>query len=379
MSNNFQVPFVNYRLQYQNLKKELDAAIQDVLARGDLILRQDVEEFEKNLADFLGVKYAVGVNSGTDALFFALRAAGIGPGDEVITVSHTFVASIAVIKHIGATPILVDVKKDDFTIDPEKIEAVITPKTRAILPVHLNGRTCEMAKLLALAQKYNLKIIEDSAQALGAKFDGKSVGSFGLASCFSFYPAKILGSAGDAGAVATNDEAVAEKIRLLRNHGQKKNMQGQIEILLYGETSRLHNLQAAILNVKFKNLSSWVARRREIAASYNKELSGVAGIKLPPAPESDPRYFDSFQNYVLRAENRDELFAFLKEQGVETLIKDPIPNHWHQALGLSHFQLPVTEQLAKEVISLPMYPELTSEQVNCVIKTVREFYSKNAK
>jgi dTDP-4-amino-4,6-dideoxygalactose transaminase len=367
------VPFVNYRLQYKNLEKEIDAAIKDVLTRGDLILRRDVEEFENNLADFLGVKYAVGVNSGTDALIFALRAAGVEPGDEVITVSHTFAASFTSIMHVGAKPILIEVG-EDYIMDPEKIKEAITEKTKAILPVHLNGRTCDMEKIMKIAQENNLVVIEDAAQALGSKFEGRAAGSFGLASCYSFYPAKILGSAGDAGAVATDDEEVAKKVRLFRNHCQQKNAQGKLEFLCLGETSRMHNLQAAILNVKFKHLPEWISRRIQIAKKYNKGLAGVKGVKLPPAPDSDGKHFDAFQNYVLRAEKRDQLYAFLKEKEVETLIKDPIANHLQPAFGLSHFELPFSEKLADEVISLPMYSELADEQAEYVINCVKEFY-----
>ncbi len=365
----YKVPFVGYKLQYQKLKNEIDKKIQDVLKRGDLILRGDVEEFEKNLASFLGVKYAVGVNSGTDALIFALRAAGIGPGDEVITVSHTFIASIASIVHAGAEPVLVEVK-EDFNMDTEKIEEVITSKTKAILPVHLNGRTCEMEKLMGIAKKHNLLVIEDAAQALGSKFNRKMAGTFGIAGCYSFYPAKILGALGDAGAVVTNDAEIAEKIRLLRSHGQKT----KTEFLCFGFTSRLDNLQAAILNVKFKYLPKWINKRREIALIYNKGLTGIPEVKLPPAPGSDKRYFDTFQNYVLKVQRRDGLSLFLKEKGVETLIKDPIANHCHPSLGLSGFKLSYTEKLAKEVISLPMYPELTQEQTEYVMESARNFY-----
>jgi len=366
----YKVPFVGYKIQYQNLKEEIDEAVKSVLNRGDLILRKDVEEFEKNLSSFLGVKYAVGVNSGTDALIFALKAAGIGPGDEVITVSHTFVASIASIIHVGATPVLIDVR-EDFNMDVNKIEEAVTPRTRAILPVHLNGRVCQMDKIMEIAKSHNLIVIEDAAQALGAKFNGEMAGSFGSAGCFSFYPAKLLGAAGDAGVVVTNNEEIAEKIRLFRNHGQKPP-----EIICYGWTSRLDNLQAAILNVKLKYLPEWIKRRREIAEIYNKGLADISQVKLPPTPDSDERYFDIYQNYVLKVQKRDELFAFLKEKGVETLIKDPIAVHRHPNLELSHFHLPYTEQLAKEVISLPLYPELTNEQIQYVIDCVKEFYAK---
>ncbi len=367
----YKVPFVGYKLQYQNLKNEIDNTIQRVLKGGDLILREDVEKFEKKLANFVGVKYAVGLNSGTDALFLSLKAAEIGPGDEVITVSHTFIASISTIVQCGAKPILVDVN-EDFVMDENKLEKAITRKTKVIIPVYLNGGMCNMKKIMEIAKKHNLIVIEDAAQALGASFKRKGAGSFGLTGCFSFYPAKILGIFGDGGAITTNNKKVAEKIRLLRDHGQKT----KTKIVCYGWNSRLDNLHAAILNIKIKYLPKWIKRRREIAKIYNKGLLNIKGIELPPAPNSDLRYFDVYQNYVLRAQKRNKLFNFLKQKGVETLIKDPIPNHWHKNLGLSHFHLPYTEQLAKEVISLPMYPELTDKQIKYVISCIRNFYKK---
>jgi dTDP-4-amino-4,6-dideoxygalactose transaminase len=364
---NMKVPFVNYSLQYNNLKGEIDPAIKRVLEAGDLILRHDVDNFEKNLAEFVGTKYAVGVNSCSDALIFSLIAAGIKEGDEVITVSHTFFATIEAIHHVGAVPVLVDVG-EDFLIDADKIEEKITSKTKAIIPVHLNGRVCEMDKIMEIAQKHSLKVIEDAAQALGAAFDNKKAGSFGSAGCFSFYPAKVLGCLGDGGAVVTNDEQIAEKVRLLRNHGQKT----KTEIVCYGFTSRLHNLQAAVLNVKIKHLEKWLKRRREIAEIYNSGLKDVKGLKIPFMDGA--KNYDIFQNYVIKADKRDELYDFLKQNEVETLIKDPVANHLHKELGLSNFSLLVSERLAKEVISLPMYPELTDEQIQYVIECVKKFY-----
>jgi len=370
----FKVPFVNPSLHYSQLKEEILNSVDDVLSRGDLVLRRDVEEFERNIASFVGTKYAIGLNSGTDALFFALEAAGIRQNDEVITVAHTFVASVSAIVHCGAKPILIDVG-EDFTIDANKIEEKISSKTKAIIPVHLNGRCCDMEKLMTIAKKHNLIVIEDAAQALGAKFKTKEgkwkiAGSFGLAGAFSFYPFKVLGAFGDGGIMATSDENIAEKVRLLRDHGQKT----KTELACYGWNSRLDNLQAAILNVKFKHLSEWIKRRREIAGIYNKGLSGISGIELPPSPDSDLRRFDVYQNYVLRVLKRDELAMYLKERGVETLIKDPIALHHHPALGLSNFRLPYTEQLAEEVISLPIYPELTKGEIKYVIDCIRKFY-----
>jgi len=367
----YKVPFVNYSLQYKNLEEEIDMAIKETLLKGDLILRGDVESFEKNIASFVETKYAIGVNSCSDALIFSLKAAGVRQGDEVITVSHTFFATIEAIVHCGGIPILVDIG-EDFLMAPEKIRKALSPKTKAIIPVHLNGRVCQMDKIMEIAKNHNLAVIEDAAQALGARFDKKKAGSFGLTGCFSFYPAKLLGSFGDGGAVTTDNEEIAEKIRLLRNHCQKT----KTEIVCYGFTSRLHNLQAAILNVKFKYLSDWLKRRREIAEIYTKGLSEIPEVKIPPSPDSDSKHFDVYQNYVLRTQKRDDLKASLEKRGVETLVKDRIPNHWHKGLGLEKFQLPKTEQFAKEIISLPMYPELTNQKIDYVINCVQDFYKK---
>jgi len=377
----YKVRFVNPQKHYQEHRKEYLAAINNVLARGDLILRKDVEDFEKKFASLIGVKYAVGLNSGTDALFFALIAAGIKPGDEVITVAHTFVASVAAIAHLKANPVLVDVG-EDFLIDTDKIEKAITKKTKAIMPVHLNGRVCDMEKIMKIAKKYNLAIIEDAAQAIGAKYKGKMAGSFGLAGCFSMYPFKILGAFGDAGALTTNNKELAEKIRLLRDHCQKTlegSRQvgtygaGKTELVCYGFNSRLDNLQAAVLNVKLKFLPKWIKRRRGIANLYYQGLLGVSRIKLPP--KSDKNHFDTYQNYVILAQKRDKLYSYLKEKGVETLIKDPIALHRQKPLKLSHFLLPVTEKLAEEVISLPCYPELKNNEVKYTIDCIKRFYA----
>jgi len=365
------VPFVNYPLQYKLLKKETDRAIFNVLEKGNLILRKDMEEFEESMAGFIGAEYGIGVNSCTDAMMLSLMASGIGKGDEVITVSHTFFATIEVIHHAGAKPVLIDVK-EDFLMDETEIEKAITKRTKAIIPVHLNGRVCNMEKIMKISRKHKLLVIEDAAQSLGASFKGKRAGSFGLAGCYSFYPAKLLGAAGDGGLVVTSDKKIAEKLRMLRDHGRKT----KTEISCYGFTSRLDNLQAAILNVRFKKVKAWISRRREIAGIYEKGLKGVPELKTPPAPESNKDNFDVFQNYVLKAEKRDSLYGFLKDKGIETLIKDPIPNHLQKGLGLSAFKLPITERLAKEVISLPMYPELSNQQISYVVSCLRDFYKK---
>lgn len=368
----YKIPFADPATQYRRLKDEIDAAIEEVLSRGDLILRDQLRQFEENIASFVGADYAVGVNSGTDALFLSLRAAAVGPADEVITVAHTFVATVAVIVHCGATPVLVDVG-EDFDMDVDQVEEAVTPRTKAIIPVHLNGRLCDMEKLMKVAAKYNLVVIEDAAQALGATFDGKKAGSFGLTGCFSLYPMKVLGATGDGGVVVTNDRGLAEKIRLLRDHGQRRTTG---DILYFGFNSRLDNLQAAILNVKLKHLPQWIERRRELANLYHQGLSDLSYLKLPPPPNSPGRYFDVYQNYVVRAQDRDRLVAHLRECGIEVLISWPKPMHHQEALGLGHFHLPETEKISREVVSLPLNTEISNEQVEFVIDCVRNFYAR---
>ncbi len=355
------------------MKKDLCSLFDDVLfSRADLILRDDVAAFEKNFSAFIGTKFGVGLNSCTDALHLALYAADIGPGDEVITVAHTFVATIAAIIHCGATPVLVDIG-EDHNMAVDQLEKAITRKTKAIMPVHLNGRVCNMEKVLAVAQQHHLVVIEDAAQAVGGTFDGRKAGSFGLASCFSFFPAKILGAAGDGGMLCTNDKNLADKVRLLRDHGR----QTKETLAFYGFNSRLDNLQAAILNFKLRYLPGWIARRREIAETYRRGLSGLEGLKLPHY--DDPRYFDVYQNYVVRSARRDALVAHLDKRGVGTLVSWPKPNHRQTPLKLDHFNLPMTERISREVVSLPMNTELTDDEVSYVVKSVCEFFNGGAR
>ena len=371
----YKVPFVNYPEHYRRIWNEVMGTITEALSKGDLILRDQLRQFEENIASFVGVKYAVGVNSGTDALLISLKAAEVGPGDEVITVAHTFVATVSVIVQCGAKPILVDIG-EDMNMDVGQVEQAITPKTKAIIPVYLNGRMCDMKKLMAIANEHDLLIIEDAAQALGTSFEGKKSGSFGLTGCFSFYPAKMLGTAGDGGIVVTNDGEIAEKIRLLRDHGYQRSTG---EMLCYGYNSRLDNLQAAILDVKLKYLPEWIERRRELANQYHQGLSDLSELKLPPPPRSDDRFFDVYQNYVIRARERDTLVAHLEKSDIEILVSWSKPMHHHEALGLGHFHLPKTELISNEVCSLPMYPELSDEQVKFVIDAMRKFYKRSKK
>jgi len=368
----YKAPFVNYPEHYRRIWDEVMDAITQALSKGDLILRDQVRQFEEGIAASCGAKYAVGLNSGTDAIHLSLDAAGIGPGDEVITVAHTFVATVSVIIHLGATPVLVDVG-EDYNMDIDQVEQAITPKTRALIPVHLNGRLCDMEKLMDIASRHNLVVIEDAAQALWATFDGKQGGTFGVTGCFSLYPAKLLGAAGDGGILITDSEAMAQKVRLLRDHGQDR---ATGEILYYGYNSRLDNIQAAILNVKLKYLLRWIERRREIANLYQQGLSDLPELKLPPPPQDQGRYYDVFTNYAIMSEDRDELVAHLRESDIEILISWPKPMHHHKALGLEHFHLPQTEKISREVLSLPMNAEVTNEQVEYVIETIRRFYRK---
>lgn len=369
---NYRVPFVDPRKHYSRLKREIDGAITDTLAKGDLVLRQQLRDFERNLADFVGVKYAVGVNSCYHALHFSLLAAGIGAGDEVITVGHTFVATVSAILHTGAKPVLIDVRKD-YNLDPDLLEAAITPNTRAIMPVHLNGRVCEMDRIEAVASKHRLVIIEDAAQAIGANFRGKGAGSFGLAGCFSFYPFKSLGGLGDGGAVTTDDPEVARIATLLRFNGEDRNTG---EFHYHGYTALLDNVQAAVLDVKLLHLPSWIEHRRKIAALYTDGLKDLEDLQLPNF--SEEHCFDSFQNYVIRTPHRDQLREHLREQGVETLVHWPKPMWEHKGLELKDPHLPETVAICKEVISLPMSAETTPEQVEIVVQSVREFYDSNS-
>jgi dTDP-4-amino-4,6-dideoxygalactose transaminase len=368
----YKVPFVNYPEHYRRMWDEIIAAISEALSRGDLLLRGQLKQFESEIASFIGVRHAVGLNSGTDALFFSLKAAGIRSGDEVITVSHSFIASISAVVFNGGIPILVDVG-EDMNMDVEEVGKKISSKTKAIMPVHLNGRLCDMERLMEIADEHSLMVIEDAAQALGASFDGKKAGSFGLTGCFSLYPAKVLGAAGDGGFLTTNHDELEEKIRLLRDHGVQRTTG---KILFYGFNSRLDNVQAAILNVKMKYLPNWIKRRREIAKIYHEGLSKITEVKLPPPPKKTGPYYDVYQNYVIGVKDRDELAQFLEKNGVETMVSWRIPNHLQSALNLKHFSLPKTEKVSNEVLSLPMYPELFDEQVDYVIEVIHDFYKQ---
>jgi len=371
MSEVWKVPYVNYRIQSKLYGKDILKEIKRVMMDGDYILRDDVERFERTLADFVGVKYAVGVNSGTDALRLALRVCRISAGQEVIVSSHTFLATIDAIVDCGATPILVD-SDWDYNLNVNKVEENVNDFTIAVLPVHLNGRCCNMDYITSVTERRNLILIEDAAQALGAKYKGQKAGSFGIG-CFSFFPGKLLGSMGDAGAIVTNNEEIYDKLRALRDYGRVK---GQEQVWGYCYNSRLDNVQAAVLNYKFKYIPEWIERRREIASLYNQNLRGVLGEHSIPIPPSDGDYYDIYQNYPVRVPYRDKCIEYLNSKGIEVLIHWKTPLNKQYNLGLQGFKLPMTEAISDDVISLPMYQELSDNQVDYVSDKIVEFVKK---
>src|SRR5574337_671501 len=310
------IPFFPYPEVFMAREKELLGVIADVCGRGAYILQKDLVEFERHLAEFLGVKHAFGVANGTDAIVIGLKAVGIGPSDEVILPSHTYIATAAAVHIVGATPVLAECGHDHM-LDAADVATRVTARTKAIMPVQVNGRTCNMDALQEVADAHGLMTVEDAAQGLGSKFKGQSAGTFGKFGTISFYPAKLLGGFGDGGAVITNDDDVAEQVALLRDHG--RNEAGRV--VAWGYNSRLDNLQAAILNYKFKSYPADIERRRTVAAKYQAGLGDLTELKLPPAPNADPHHFDVYQNYELEADRRDELKVYLGAHGVHTIIQ----------------------------------------------------------
>ncbi len=367
----YRVRFVNPGKLYRMLKEELDQAYFDVMNKGDLINRGQLQSFEENLARFVGTKYAVGLNSGYDALHISLRAAHIGAGDEVIVPAHTFVATASAVVNVGATPVLVDVGKD-FNVDVEKIEEAIAPRTRAIIPVHLNGRMADMVRVMEIAERHNLVVIEDACQSLGASQNGKKAGARGLAGCWSFYPFKILGAYGDGGAITTDDPDVALFAERMRYNGEDRTTG---EYHGHGFTCLLDNMQAAFLDVKLRYLPSWIARRRQIAERYRSALCEIGDLMLPHY--DDPNRDHVYQNYVVRSQQGDAFSDYLKQKGVEVLTQWRKPYYRYPVLGLVDRGFPETEALSREVVSLPMTVELDDGEVDYVIETARSYYRAN--
>lgn len=391
------IPLVDLKAQYKVIEKKAIKAVNEVLSSARYIMGKDVTEFEKEFADYIGVKHAISVGSGTDALVVALMACGIGEGDEVITTPFTFFATAESISMVGATPVFVDVEKDTYNIDPLKIEDKITKKTKAIMPVHIFGQSAKMDKIMAIAKKHNLKIIEDAAQAVGAEYKQKKVGSIGDVGCFSFFPTKNLGCAGDGGMITTSDDNIATIARALRTHGSGENGQRAYNLLnkiteeveiseghddtvynplkyynyLIGFNTRLDAIQGAILKVKLPHLDKWNEKRRQIAKIYDEKLKDTDLIIPVIKDENETVY----HMYILQSENREAMLNKLKEKGVATGVYYPVPLHLqkvYKELGYKEGDMPVAEYLSHRTFAIPVYPELTEEQINYIVESVKE-------
>ena len=366
-----QISFSALVKQHEALLPELMSSVEKVFRSGAFVLGKDVEIFEQRFADYHQRKYALGVNSGTDALILPLRALGIGLGDEVITTVNTFITTVSSIALVGAKPVLVDAADDD-NIDILQIEKHITEKTKAILPVHWTGRPCQMDKIVELADKYHLKIIEDCAQAISARYNGQLVGTFGQVGSFSLHPFKTLNACGDAGIILTDDEKLMDAMIALRQNGLSK--VGVCEH--WSNNSRLDTLQAAVLNVKFNYFEDWTKKRIQIASAYDESLNGISELKLPRLPNSNVH--SVFHTYIIHAQQRDELQQYLKNKGIETRIHYQVPIHKQpvaeRTLGYAEGSFPQMDYISKHALSLPIYPELEDQELDYIVQTIRSFY-----
>ena len=359
------IPFLDLNAQYLTIREEVEPAILNVISSSQFVLGKEVDAFEREFAEYCGGAYSIGVNSGTSALHLALLAAGVGPGDEVITVPFTFVATVAAIRYTGALPVFADIDPKSFTLDPAQLERAITPRTKAVIPVHLYGHPADMDPIMEIANRHGLVVIEDAAQAHGAKYKGRRVGGIGQMACFSFYPGKNLGAYGEAGAVVTSDPAYNSKIRMLRDWGQQKKYMHEIQ----GYNYRMEGIQGAVLRVKLRRLEGWNAARRRHAGHYTASLS-TCGWRTPEVSKSVEHVFHV---YAIRSAGRAELQAQLHAEGIQTNIHYPIPIHLlpaHADLGYKAGEFPHSESAANEVLSLPMYPELSSDQVQTVAQAL---------
>jgi len=367
------VPFVDLKKQYASIEGEIKQELNWVLQNTSFILGEKVSNFEKDFASFCRKDYSIAVNSGTSSLHLALLAKGIKPGDEVITVSNTFIATTEAISYVGAKPVLVEVGAD-YLIDPNKIEQAITEKTKAIIPVHLYGQSCNMGRIIEIAQRYNLEIIEDCCQSHGAEYEGKRV-PIADTGCFSFYPGKNLGAYGEGGMVVTNNEGIAKKIKILRDHGQGKKYYHDY----IGYNYRMDGFQGAVLGVKLGHLLNWIEKRRKNAHLYSQLLREIPEVALPI---ENPNSKHVYHLYVIRVKERERLMEFLKLKGIDTGIHYPIPIHLQKAydfLGFREGDYQITERYSKEILSLPMFPELTEEQIKYVADSIKEFYQERFK
>ena len=360
------IPIFDSKRQYAQIGAEAEKAVVEVMRSGCYILGPNVKALEGELASYIGCNYTVALNSGTDALHIALRALDIGEGDEVITTAFTFVATAEAIGMVNAKPVFVDIDPDTFNIDPKKIEEAITPKTKAIIPVHLYGQACDMDAIMDIAKRHNLRVIEDCCQAIGATYKGKMVGTFGEIGCFSFYPTKNLGTMGDGGLCSVNDEKLRDRLISLRNHGSLVRYHND-EL---GVNSRLDEIQAAILRIKARHIDEWNSLRREKAAYYNELFANCADVVTPK--ELDDTYC-VYHQYTVKIPNRDEVHKMLSENGIGAMLYYPIPLHFQKVnawLGMGKGSLPITEDNTDVVISLPMFPELTKEEQETVASTL---------
>jgi dTDP-4-amino-4,6-dideoxygalactose transaminase len=363
------VPFYDIKAQYDELQEEMDRVVHEVVSGGAYIMGPHHKSFEQECADLHGTKHAVAVNSGTDALRIIMDALGIGPSDEVITTAFTFVASTETIAQTGATPVFVDIDPVTYCIDPEKIQAALTPKTKAIMPIHLFGQLSNVTRISEIAKAHNLAVIEDAAQAFGCTYDGTAAGNFGAAAAFSFYVTKNLGACGDGGMIVTNDDTIAETCRSLRIHGMGRERYYYDHI---GYTSRLSELNAAFMRVKLKALPRWNARRCELAQIYLDVLQG-SSVRLPQTQAGNN---NTWHQFSIRSDRRDALQAHLKEKGVDAMIYYPVPLHFHEPyrkFGKGEGSLPETELAANEILNLPIHPHLTDEQVRFAAQAIKDF------
>jgi len=364
------VPPLDLKRQYASIKEEIDSAIQNVLNHGGFVLGPEVKELESKLAEYCGAVHGIGVASGTDALLLSLMAAGTSPVDEIITSTFTFFATAGVISRLGARPVFVDIDPHTFNINPDLIEKAITPKTRAIIPVHLYGQISEMDEIMQIAEKHTLPVIEDAAQAVGSLYKNRKAGSFGLTGCFSFYPTKNLGGYGDGGFITTNDDDTADLLRKLRIHGARPKYFHSI----VGINSRLDSLQAAILLVKLNHLPDWHEARRGKAQIYNELLSGIEKVTTPSVRDYN---YHIYHQYTILAERRDELKDYLKSREIGSEIYYPLPMHLQECfrdLGYKKNDMPVAEKAAEMALSLPIFPELTGQEQEYIVQTIKEFY-----
>jgi dTDP-4-amino-4,6-dideoxygalactose transaminase len=363
------VPLIDFKRQYEYLKDDLEKAVNGVLAHGGFILGPEVRQLEEQIAELCRVRRAIAVASGTDALLLALRACGVGPGDEVITTDFSFFSTAGVVWRLGAKPVLVDIEEDTYNLDPQAIEAAITERTRAIMPVHLFGQVCDMDRISEIASKHGIKVVEDAAQAIGSEYKGKPAGSFGDLGCFSFYPTKNLGAAGDAGIIVSDDEDLSDRCSMLRVHGQK----GKYSHAVVGYNSRLDTMQAAVLLVKLRYLREWSEKRIAHARRYDEAFAGVDNIRTPVV--KDYTTFHIYNQYTLASPRRDRILEGLDKRGIGYCVYYPIPFHSQECFADLKYEdkdFPVSTRVAREVFSIPIYPELIETEQDEVIRAVTE-------